>query len=44
MAKAYVERGGNVVLNDRSDSKLYAAAKEIGPPERIAVVAGDVGL
>ena len=44
VARAYVERGGNVVLNGRTESKLQAAAKGIGPPERIAVVAGDVGL
>ena len=44
VARAYVERGGNVVLNGRTESKLHAAAKEIGPPERVAVVAGDVGL
>ena len=44
VARAYVERGGNVVLNGRSESKLQTAAKEIGPPERVAVVAGDVGL
>jgi len=44
VARAYVERGGNVVLNGRSESKLHAAAKEIGPSERIAVVAGDIGL
>ena len=44
VARAYVERGGNVVLNGRTESKLQAAAKEIGSPERVAVVAGDVGL
>ena len=44
VAKAYVERGGNVVLNGRTESKLHSAVKQIGPPERVAVVAGDVGL
>ncbi len=44
VARAYVERGGNVVLNGRTESKLHAAAREIGRPERVAVVAGDVGL
>ncbi len=43
VARAYVERGGNVVLNGRSESKLHAAVKQIGPPEHVAVVAGDIG-
>lgn len=44
VARAYAERGGNVVLNGRNESKLRAAAKKVGPPERVAVVAGDIGL
>ena len=38
VARAYVERGGNVVLNGRTESKLQAAAKEIGSPVRVAIV------
>ncbi len=44
VARAYVERGGNVVLNGRTESKLHSAAKQIGPSERIAIVPGDIGL
>lgn len=43
VAEAYVKRGGNVVLNGRNEAKLHEAAGRLGPPERVAVVAGDVG-
>ena len=31
VAEAYVRAGGSVVLNGRSEAKLHAAAKQIGP-------------
>ncbi len=44
VAEAYVSRGANVVLNARNEGKLHEAAKRLGAPDRIAVVAGDIGL
>ncbi len=44
VAEAYVARGANVVLNARNETKLHEAAKRLGAPERIAVVAGDIGV
>lgn len=43
VARAFVERGGNVVLNGRNESRLHDVAEGMGPANRIAVVAGDVG-
>ena len=43
VAKAYVERGDNVVLNGRNESKLNEAADQLGHPEQVALVAGDIG-
>ena len=44
IAKAFLETGANVVLNARNESKLAAAASELGHPDRIAIVPGDIGL
>lgn len=44
VAKAYAAQGGNVILNSRSEARLHDVAKEVGAPERVAIVAGDVGL
>ncbi len=44
VARAYVERGGNVVLNGRNEEKLALAAKELGHEQAVAVVPGDIGL
>ncbi len=43
VAKAYLELGANVVLNARNEQKLAKAAEAIGHPDRVAVVAGDIG-
>ena len=43
VARAYLDRGANVVLNARNGDKLEAVAQQLGRPERVALVAGDVG-
>ncbi|MBF6225453.1 SDR family NAD(P)-dependent oxidoreductase [Nocardia abscessus] len=43
IARAFVERGDNVVLNGRSAEKLTRVATELGAPEQVATVAGDIG-
>ena len=43
IAKGFLERGANVVLNSRNGEKLAAAAKTLGDPGRIALVVGDIG-
>ena len=43
VAEAYLQRGDNVVLNGRDQAKLAKAAETLGHPDRVAVVAGDVG-
>lgn len=43
VARAFLEKGGNVVLNGRDPEKLARVAAELGSEERIAVVAGDIG-
>ncbi|WP_280249280.1 SDR family NAD(P)-dependent oxidoreductase [Nocardia abscessus] len=43
IARAFVERGDNVVLNGRSAEKLTRVAAELDAPERVATVAGDIG-
>ncbi len=43
VAKRFVERGANVVINGRDEEKLSAAAKEIDPSgAHAAIVAGDI--
>ncbi len=42
IARAFVDRGSNVVLNGRNPDKLTAAAKELGHPERVAAVPGSI--
>lgn len=44
VAKEFLEKGWNVVLNARNESKLVEVANELGAPERIALVVGDIGL
>lgn len=44
IAKAFLRRGSNVVLNARNETKLNDAASKLSPAERIAVVPGDIGL
>ncbi|WP_174188810.1 SDR family NAD(P)-dependent oxidoreductase [Nocardia barduliensis] len=43
IARAFVARGDNVVLNGRDVDKLTRVAAELGAPERVATVAGDIG-
>ncbi|MER7449999.1 SDR family NAD(P)-dependent oxidoreductase [Nocardia beijingensis] len=43
IARAFVERGDNVVLNGRDAEKLTRVAAELGAPERVATVPGDIG-
>lgn len=43
VAEAYLASGANVVMNARDEARLSAAADKLGRPDRIAVVAGDVG-
>ncbi len=42
-ARAFLDRGYNVVINGRSADKLEAAASELGAPEKVAIVQGDIG-
>lgn len=42
VARAFLERGGNVVLNGRDADRLAKAAAVLGRPERTAWVAGDI--
>ena len=43
VARAYVARGANVVLNARNEENLAIAAKELGHEESLSVVPGDIG-
>lgn len=42
VAEAFVQEGANVVLNGRTEDKLARAAAQIGRPDQLAIVAGDV--
>ena len=44
IAKAYLERGYNVVGNARTAERLESAAKELGNPRNFLAVAGDIAL
>lgn len=43
IARAFLARGANVVLNGRDPAKLARAAERLGAPERTAAVPGQVG-
>ncbi len=43
IARAFLDKGSNVVLNGRDEGKLTRAAEQLGPPDRIGVVAGNIG-
>ncbi|MEU4597244.1 SDR family oxidoreductase [Nocardia sp. GTS18] len=43
IARAFLTRGDNVVLNGRDPDKLAAVAAELDAPERTATVVGDIG-
>ena len=42
IAEAFLAQGANVVLNGRTESKLQHAAEQLGHPDRVAIVAGDI--
>jgi NAD(P)-dependent dehydrogenase (short-subunit alcohol dehydrogenase family) len=42
VADAFVREGTHVVLNGRNEDKLVRAAAQIGRPDRLATIAGDV--
>ncbi|MGB4874696.1 MAG: SDR family oxidoreductase [Candidatus Competibacter sp.] len=43
IARDFLQEGANVVLNGRDPGKLDAVASELGAPDRVAAVAGDIG-
>ncbi|WP_433760557.1 SDR family NAD(P)-dependent oxidoreductase [Nocardia sp. CA-135398] len=43
IARAFVARGDNVVLNGRDADKLAAVADSLGAPSRLVAFAGDIG-
>lgn len=43
IARAFLERGANVVLNGRDPDRLAKAATELGSSARLAWAAGDIG-
>lgn len=43
IARAFLARGDNVILNGRDPDRLAVAATELGAPEQVAVVPGDIG-
>jgi NAD(P)-dependent dehydrogenase (short-subunit alcohol dehydrogenase family) len=43
IARAYVQRGARVVLNARDEGRLRATAEALGAPDRVAIVAGEIG-
>ncbi len=43
VARAFLKRGANVVLNGRDPEKLATAAASLKPQDRVAAVAGDIG-
>ena len=42
IARGFLEKGLNVVLNGRDTEKLAAAAERLGSPDRVAFVAGSI--
>ncbi len=42
IARAFLDRGSNVILNGRNADKLAAVAEELGQPEQVAVVPGSI--
>ncbi len=42
IARAFLDKGSNVVLNGRNTDKLAVAAEKLGHPERVAVVPGSI--
>ena len=42
LARAFLDKGLNIVLNGRNADKLTAAARRLGHAERVAVVPGSI--
>ncbi len=42
VARAFLERGSNLVLNSRDSARLEAAYESLGRPDNVLLVAGDV--
>jgi len=42
VVEQFLQRGANVVINGRTEAKLTTAAEQLGHPDRVSVVAGDV--
>ena len=43
VARAFLGKGSNVVINGRNADKLQAAAEKLDNPEKVAIVPGDIG-
>jgi len=43
IARSFLQRGGNVVINGRNAEKLTAVAAELGAEQRVASVVGNIG-
>ena len=43
IARGFLEKGSNVVINARNKDKLAGAAQTLGSESRIAIVPGDIG-
>jgi NAD(P)-dependent dehydrogenase (short-subunit alcohol dehydrogenase family) len=43
IAQAFLNQGGNLVLNGRDPEKLATAAAKLGAIDRVAIVSGDIG-
>ncbi len=43
IARGFLEKGSNVVMNARNSEKLAAAAQALGDASRIAIAPGDIG-
>ena len=44
ITRAFVERGDRVVMNGRNPKTLQAASAELGRPEQVLTISGDVGV
>ncbi len=44
IARGFVARGDNVVMHGRDGNKLDRAAAQLGAPDRVATVVGDIGV
>ncbi len=44
VARGFLQKGANVLLNGRNPEKLSKAAESLGHPARVAVVPGDIGV